>query len=85
MNIDKVQGLGPQIYSIELRDLFAMAALGALMAPNSGFLVGRMEVEDAARMAYKCADAFLLERATSPAPAGTDRQAGLPAADNQPG
>jgi hypothetical protein len=51
------QGLSPMHYSIQLRDLFAMAALNALV-DRDRILDGRY----AAKMSYEYADAMLKER-----------------------
>lgn len=50
---DKIQGLGPQVYSIELRDLFAMAIAAGDLAAQS---------PDRAEGWYRLADAMILQR-----------------------
>ncbi len=64
------KGLGPIIYSIQLRDLFAMAVLagrGGMCYQNSEYVSGSMKVyneppEKTARVCYEYADAMLKER-----------------------
>lgn len=51
-----VQGLGKQLYSIELRDLFAMAAMTAHIHDQNRTI---RSTEGTARLAYDYADAML--------------------------
>jgi len=52
----KVQGLGAQIYSIELRDIFAAAALAGLLADPSS------RIDEIVKQSYVFADGMLAAR-----------------------
>lgn len=57
-----VKGLGKQMYSIELRDLFAMAAIAGVYANQQ--LFNDADFEELAAHAYQQADAMLEARET---------------------